>query len=148
MKLILFANVPYHTYRMWLFARSSGESIPRIDYTEAETATWGTVFRNLTQLYEKHACAEHNKVFPLLIQNCGYREDNIPQLQDVSDFLKGEKVERNVSNFIIAGENIDKGVLDFFMGETTQHNVPDFYIGQDLHIILESWNLRSTEHII
>lgn len=75
-----FADIAYN-YR-------HGQEIPRIDYTDAEIATWGEVFRNLTTLYKKYACAEHNKVFPLLIQNCGYREDNIPQLQDVSDFLK------------------------------------------------------------
>lgn len=47
------------------------------------------VFKNLTKLYKTHACREHNHVFPLLIDNCGYREDNIPQLDDVSNFLKG-----------------------------------------------------------
>ncbi|KAF2359016.1 Phenylalanine-4-hydroxylase tetrameric form [Trinorchestia longiramus] len=75
-----FADIAYN-YR-------HGEDIPRIEYTPEETATWGTVFKNLVALYKKHACAEHNKVFPLLIENCGYREDNIPQLQDVSDFLR------------------------------------------------------------
>lgn len=62
-----------------------------MEYTEEEIATWGSVFRNLTRLYKTHACKEHNNVFPLLIENCGYREDNIPQLQDVSDFLKGRR---------------------------------------------------------
>ncbi|ROT73518.1 putative tyrosine/tryptophan monooxygenase, partial [Penaeus vannamei] len=38
--------------------------------------------QNLTKLYKTHACREHQNVFPLLIENCGYREDNIPQLQD------------------------------------------------------------------
>lgn len=36
-----------------------------------------------------YASTEHNHVFPLLIDNCGYRADNIPQLEDVSNFLKG-----------------------------------------------------------
>ncbi|KAL0280082.1 UNVERIFIED_CONTAM: hypothetical protein PYX00_001477 [Menopon gallinae] len=65
-----------------------GEPLPHVEYTEEETKTWGIVFRELTKLYPKYACREHNHVFPLLIENCGYREDNIPQLQDVSDFLK------------------------------------------------------------
>lgn len=60
-----------------------------MEYTEEETKTWGIVFRNLTKLYKTHACREHNHVFPLLIDNCSYREDNIPQLEDVSNFLKG-----------------------------------------------------------
>lgn len=55
-----------------------------------QVATWGEVFTKVTELYPTHACREHNHVFPLLIENCGYRADNIPQLEDVSNFLKGE----------------------------------------------------------
>ncbi|KAL1920443.1 uncharacterized protein VTP21DRAFT_820 [Calcarisporiella thermophila] len=66
----------------------TGMPLPRIDYTPDEIKTWGTVYRTLTQLYPSHACREHQYVFPLLQQNCGYREDNIPQLEDVSRFLK------------------------------------------------------------
>uniref|UniRef100_A0A183C039 phenylalanine 4-monooxygenase n=1 Tax=Globodera pallida TaxID=36090 RepID=A0A183C039_GLOPA len=40
------------------------------------------------ELYPSHACREFNYIFPLLQQNCGYGPDQIPQLQDVSDFLK------------------------------------------------------------
>lgn len=75
-----FADIAYH-YR-------HGTPIPRVEYTEEETKTWGTIFKQLTELYPTHACREFNHVFPLLIDNCGFREDNIPQLEDISLFLK------------------------------------------------------------
>ena len=46
------------------------------------------VFISLKALYPTHACAEFNAVFPLLEEQCGYVEDNLPQLEDISQFLQ------------------------------------------------------------
>lgn len=46
------------------------------------------MFRELHRLYKLHACKEYLENWPELVKYCGYREDNIPQLQDVSVYLK------------------------------------------------------------
>lgn len=66
----------------------TGQPIPHIEYTPQEIATWSAVYERLVKLYPTHACKEHQYVFPLLIHNCGYGPNNIPQLQKVSEFLK------------------------------------------------------------
>jgi len=75
-----FADIAFH-YK-------HGQQIPTVEYTEIERGVWRTVYTNLKRLYRSHACYEHNHVFPLLEENCGYSPDSIPQLQTVSDFLK------------------------------------------------------------
>ncbi|XP_063691914.1 phenylalanine-4-hydroxylase-like isoform X3 [Bolinopsis microptera] len=70
------------------FNYKHGEPIPHVEYNEAELATWRTVFTKLSTLFETHACKEFRKVWPLLVQNCNYNKDTIPQLQQVSQFTK------------------------------------------------------------
>ncbi|KAF9438744.1 hypothetical protein BGZ76_005263 [Entomortierella beljakovae] len=66
----------------------TGQPIPHIEYTEIETETWATVFSKLISMFPNYACKEHQHVFPLLIQNCGYGVKAIPQLDGISKFLK------------------------------------------------------------
>ncbi|KAF5278129.1 hypothetical protein FQR65_LT03645 [Abscondita terminalis] len=65
-----------------------GQPIPKIQYTPEEIKTWGTVFCELHKLYVKHACKEYLENWPELVKYCGYREDNVPQLQDLNVYLK------------------------------------------------------------
>nr|XP_057934825.1 tryptophan 5-hydroxylase 1-like isoform X2 [Doryrhamphus excisus] len=65
-----------------------GDPIPHVDFTPEEVQTWTRVYRELNKLYPTHACKEYLKNIPLLVEECHYREDNIPQLEDISRFLK------------------------------------------------------------
>ena len=71
-----------------IFLYLSGDEIPRVEYTKTEIGTWKKIYTNLKNLFPTHACKEFNRVLPLLEQHCGYSENNIPQLEDVSQYLK------------------------------------------------------------
>eukprot|EP01129_Flabellula_baltica_P014636 TRINITY_DN7059_c0_g1_i1.p1 TRINITY_DN7059_c0_g1~~TRINITY_DN7059_c0_g1_i1.p1 ORF type:complete len:438 (+),score=96.03 TRINITY_DN7059_c0_g1_i1:59-1372(+) len=67
---------------------SYGDPIPNVEYTEKEIECWKHVFDQLMKLFPTHPCSQYQTIFPLLIENCGMHRDNIPQLSDISNFLK------------------------------------------------------------
>ncbi|KAG4070984.1 hypothetical protein HA402_001421 [Bradysia odoriphaga] len=87
-----FADKVYRERRKHIaeiaFAYKYGDAIPRIDYSDVEHKTWGAVFRIVLDLMPKHACAEYRHVFAKLQSEGIFREDQIPQLEDMSNFLR------------------------------------------------------------
>ncbi|XP_063228041.1 tyrosine 3-monooxygenase [Bacillus rossius redtenbacheri] len=70
------------------FSYKYGDPIPRIDYTESEVSTWSAVFNTVLELCPKHACVEYQRVFTLLQKEGIFRPDCIPQLEDMSNFMR------------------------------------------------------------
>ncbi|KAM6136901.1 LOW QUALITY PROTEIN: tyrosine 3-monooxygenase-like [Pterocles gutturalis] len=87
-----YADLEYEKQRAFFadlaLSYRAGDPLPHIEYTEQEIATWREVYRKLSSLYPTHACTQYLVAFQQLEKYCGYQEDNIPQLQDVSRFLK------------------------------------------------------------
>lgn len=87
-----FADKEYRARRKIIaeiaFAYKYGDPIPSIPYTETENETWLRVFNTVVDLVPKHACIEYQRVFKKLRDEKIFVADHIPQLQEVSDFLK------------------------------------------------------------
>ena len=64
-----------------------GQEIPRVKYTDKEIETWKVVYNKLRDYTKKYAVDEYNNIMPELEKYCAYAPDNIPQLQDISEYL-------------------------------------------------------------
>lgn len=61
-----------------------------VEVTPTRCADRREVYRQLRSIYPSLACRQFLDSLQQLEQECGYGEDAIPQLRDVSAFLKGE----------------------------------------------------------
>uniref|UniRef100_A0AAG5DCT2 Tyrosine 3-monooxygenase n=1 Tax=Anopheles atroparvus TaxID=41427 RepID=A0AAG5DCT2_ANOAO len=87
-----FADQVYRARRKEIaeiaFAYRYGDPIPHIDYTETENKTWAAVFNRVKELMVKHACSEYIAVFKKLENEKIFVKERLPQLQEMSDFLR------------------------------------------------------------
>lgn len=71
-----------------LCVHCSADPIPTISYSDVENQTWGKVFRTVLDLMPKHACLEYRTVFGRLQSEGIFCESRIPQLEEMSSFLR------------------------------------------------------------
>lgn len=89
-----FADKEYRARRKEIaeiaFAYKFGDPIPHINYTETEHKTWQSVFNTVLELMPKHACLEYRRVFKMLQDDDIFVPNRIPQLEEVSNFLRSQ----------------------------------------------------------
>lgn len=61
--------------------------IERIHYTPEEISVWTAVWDRMEELWNKYACKEYLQALKLMKEYCGYGREDIPQQQDISNFL-------------------------------------------------------------
>ena len=64
------------------------KEIPRLTYTETENEVWSFCYKNLIDLYKSNACDEFNWSMAEFQKEVGFCAEKIPQLEDISAFLK------------------------------------------------------------
>ena len=64
------------------------ESIPQLDYTDQERDVWAYCYRNLIDMFKDNACDEFNWTIAEFQKEINLCETEIPQLDDISNFLK------------------------------------------------------------
>uniref|UniRef100_A0A8C8DKA9 Tyrosine hydroxylase 2 n=1 Tax=Oryzias sinensis TaxID=183150 RepID=A0A8C8DKA9_9TELE len=70
------------------FRYKHGDPLPTVEYTAEETSTWQQVYQQLRSVYPSTACRQFLDSLQQLEEECGYGKERIPQLRDVSAFLK------------------------------------------------------------
>eukprot|EP00347_Sterkiella_histriomuscorum_P012767 403367300 len=66
------------------------KEIPTVNYTEQEKSVWKNIYPRLTQLFKTNACQEFNWTIDQFQKHVGFNEDEIPQLNGISEFLKSQ----------------------------------------------------------
>lgn len=68
----------------------SDKEVPTVQYTNTEVETWTKVFDVLSPLHERYACQEYLDAVNEMKKECGFRRDNIPQIQHINEYLGGK----------------------------------------------------------
>lgn len=64
-----------------------GQPSPRVEYSTEEAETWRTVYEALRAEHQEFACDEYQQIMAELEHQGLYRADEVPQAQDMTNFL-------------------------------------------------------------
>lgn len=67
-----------------------GDKMSKMDYTVEEIRVWNAVYDKLQDYHKRWACEEYNEIFPELAREAGFGPKQIPQLGDISEYLKSK----------------------------------------------------------
>merc|ERR1719193_51084 len=70
------------------FNYKHGDRIPNIEYTADDIATWDAVYNKVKSLIPGRASSIYSRNLQIMEKECGFRTGRIPQLEEVSSFLK------------------------------------------------------------
>lgn len=86
-----FADPTYKLRRDEIAQSSLGyemeKPIPYLKYTELENKTWAHIYKILRPLQEKYMCDSFNKSFEKMVKAGIVKPTEIPQIQDLNEFL-------------------------------------------------------------
>ena len=80
--------VPHHTILHVTLLPNPGDELPRVEYTDTETETWGVAYNKLKAYHELYAVNTFKEVMKAFEDEVGFSPTKIPQLQDISQFLR------------------------------------------------------------
>ncbi len=107
-----------------------GASFPVIEYTAAETETWGRVYRRLAPLRTRYGCGAYLAALDELERHCDFGPGSIPQGRHVSAFLEARTgfVLRPVAGLLRPRDFLNGLAFRvFFSAQYVRHHSVPFY---------------------
>jgi len=107
-----------------------GQPLPIVEYNADETKTWGAVYNRLKKQSQSMACDEYLEGMDKLERYVDFRDDKIPQIGDISDFLHQETGFRlrPISGLLSARDFLNALAFRvFFSTQYIRHHGNPFY---------------------
>jgi len=129
-----FSDLEYRKRREEIVAAAKrfrhGDRLPRVQYLESEVQTWKAVYVRLQDCHRQWACTEYLEMLKQMELYCGFAPDNIPQLEDISDFLQQRTgfMLRPISGLLSARDFLNALAFRvFYSTQYIRHHENPFY---------------------